>query len=45
MKWTNFVGAAGLLVLVSAVRLQDNFLFQNKEARKVFTKAADKKKN
>ena len=42
MKWTNIVGAAGLLVLVSAFRLQDKFIFKNKEAREAFVKAAER---
>ena len=45
MKW-NFKGiisAAGLLVLVSAIRLQDKFIYQNEGERKAEVKSADQK--
>ena len=41
MKWTNIVGAAALLVVVSAIRLQDRFIFKNQGERDAFVKAAD----
>ena len=43
MKWTNLVGAAGLLILVSAVRLQDKFMYTNKTEREAEVTAAEKK--
>ena len=43
MKWTNFVGAAGLLLLVSAIRLQDKFIYKNDKERDAAVKAAEQK--
>ena len=43
MKWTNLVGAAGLLILVSAVRLQDKFMYTNTKEREAEVKAAEQK--
>ena len=43
MRWTNLVGAAGLLILVSAIRLQDKFIYANTKEREAEVKAAESK--
>ena len=41
MRWTNIFGAAGVLILVSAFRLQDKFMFRNQAEREQFVKAQE----
>ena len=45
MKWNlkGIISAAGLLVLVSAIRLQDNFIYHNEAERKAEVKSAERK--
>ena len=44
MKWnvTGIISAMGLLVLVSAVRLGDSFIYQNTKEREAEVKSADR---
>ena len=43
MKWVNLVGAAGVLLVITAVRLQDKFIYQNTKEREASSKAAESK--
>ena len=44
MRWKNLFGAAGFIVLISAFRLQDKYVFENTQGRDAFVKSQEDKK-